>query len=588
MNEKLIRQLLDVARALDLPHSAAVSLILQLLCWRKLSNEETAIPAELRFNQMLSCETREQFEALQEVQSYTPYEFLDASVWQYLRGSRDLGPLLEKICSLETQGLLDELVLDDVGFWLLDRYDGGLAVAPSLCDLLIKLAQVSVRHTVYLPWENAGQIGSRVIRSGAHAIVEAKNPTHTAQVLGLASVRGWDMHDTDPIGVPAALEAGNLIRFEKAISVPPMGLRYAREVSENDLWDRFPEKTPVGAVLQIRHLLAQTSGRIVVVVPNSILFASGSERLLRERLVNTGQLETVIGLPAGLCVATHIPLSILVLNASGGAENVCFVNAATQMFTENATRKRTELKDIDTLVALAIDREPSEHAVSVSTEAIAANDFSLEVTRYVLDESARQLEASLARYPLGKLGDFFNIIRPRQHATSAKGAPVFEVQAQDIPAYGYIRSASKEALFDLSSAKASTYFIKPDDVLVTFKGTIGKAGIARDVPKVDEGGWIAGQSLAILRSQRPELYPPKSLLLYLRSAVGQASLNRIAVGATIPSIQLSALKDLEIPVPSASEMATMAHAFEQQAQIQEEIQQLRAKQAAISAEFWTL
>ena len=71
MNEKLIRQLLDVARALDLPHSAAVSLILQLLCWRKLSNEETAIPAELRFNQMLSCETREQFEALQEVQSYT-------------------------------------------------------------------------------------------------------------------------------------------------------------------------------------------------------------------------------------------------------------------------------------------------------------------------------------------------------------------------------------------------------------------------------------------------------------------------------------------------------------------------------------
>jgi type I restriction enzyme M protein len=209
------------------------------------------------------------------------------------------------------------------------------------------------------------------------------------------------------------------------------------------------------------------------------------------------------------------------------------------------------------------------------------------VSRYVLDEAARELVQQQQRYPMHRLGEFFEVIRPRQHATASSGAAVNEVQAQDIPAYGYLRSASKEAQFDLGSAKASIYFIRPDDVLLTFKGTIGKVGIAREVPDSEEGGWIAGQSLAILRSTRPELYPPKALLTYLRSNVGQALLRHIAVGATIPSIQLSALKDLKIPVPNAEEMHRMVQAFEQEARIEEQIQQLRASQSAIAASLWT-
>ncbi|MNO04865.1 hypothetical protein D3C81_2260400 [compost metagenome] len=69
--------------------------------------------------------------------------------------------------------------------------------------------------------------------------------------------------------------------------------------------------------------------------------------------------------------------------------------------------------------------------------------------------------------------------------------------------------------------------------------------------------------------------------------MGQALLRHIAVGATIPSIQLSALKELEIPVPTAEEMNRMVQAFELEAQIEDHIQQLRTKQAAIAASLWT-
>lgn len=587
MNEKIFSQLLDATRGLALIAPQSTSLVLQLLCWWKLSKESSALPEELRISHLLDRDLAEQHEVLRKVQAHVQYPFIDESVWQNLRGAREIAPLLQKIGVLEAQGFLDKLILDDAAFWSLDRRDGSFASAPSLCELLIELAGIKAAQRVYVPWDNSGQLAARVVRSGATALVETRSPTLPAQILGLANVSGWDINDTDPVGAPAALEQGMLVRFETAVCIPPMGLRYSSEVFENDLFDRFVEKTPVGSVLQIRHLLAQTRGRIIVAMPNSILFAAGSERQLRERLVEAGQLEAVIALPGGLCVGTNISLSIMVLNAHGGVDSVRFINATTEAFTERATKKRIELKNVEALLAEVAGQDATEHAVSVSRQSIADNDYSLEVGRYVLDEAARQLEHVPQRYEMRKLSYFFEVIRPRQHATSASGAEVFEVQAQDIPAYGYLRSASKEALFDLGSAKASSYFIRPDDVLLTFKGTIGKAGIAREVPDSEEGGWIAGQSLAILRSRRPDLYPPKVLLTYLRSKMGQALLRHIAVGATIPSIQLSALKELEIPVPTAEEMSRMVQAFELEAQIEDQIQQFRTKQAAIAASLWT-
>ncbi len=587
MNEKIFSQLLDATHGLPLTVPQSISLVLQLLCWWQLSNKPGALPEALHISHLLDRELSEQHEALRQVQQHVEFPFIDEGVWQGLQGSRDLLPLLQKLNALAVSGFLDNLNLDDAAFWYAERRDGAPARAPGLNDLLIALARVDATQQVYVPWEASGQLASRVVRRGARAWVEAQMPMLTAQLLTLSGCTHWTLKSCEPVSAPSALDRGQLIRFDTAVCHPPMGLRYPHGTVESDLLGRFSEKTPVGSVLQVRHLLAQTRGRIVMAVANGVLFASGSERQLRERLVEAGQLEAVIALPAGLCSHTNIPLSILVLNAQGGAESVRFVNAATETFTERAAKKRIELKNLDTLLAEVAGQDATEHAISVSRQSIADNDYSLEVGRYVLDEAARELEHVLQRYEMRKLSEFFEVIRPRQHATSASGAEVFEVQAQDIPAYGYIHSANKEALFDLGSAKASTYFIRPDDVLVTFKGTIGKAGIAREVPDNKEGGWIAGQSLAILRSKRPDEYPPKALLTYLRSDIGQALLKHMAVGATIPSIQLSALKELEIPVPSADEMNRMVQAFEQEAQIENEIQQLRAKQAALAASLWT-
>ena len=162
------------------------------------------------------------------------------------------------------------------------------------------------------------------------------------------------------------------------------------------------------------------------------------------------------------------------------------------------------------------------------------------------------------------------------------------MQTLDLPEFGYLSQASKEALFDLDSPKANTYFLRDKDILLSSRGTIGKVALAKDAPAAGENGWIAGQSFVILRTGDLAQYPPEVLVVYLRSQIGQALLNRIAVGATMASIQLSALKELEIPIPSADEMNRTVQAFEQEAQIQSQIQQLRDKQTALAASFWRL
>lgn len=52
-----------------------------------------------------------------------------------------------------------------------------------------------------------------------------------------------------------------------------------------------------------------------------------------------------------------------------------------------------------------------------------------------------------------------------------------------------------------------------------------------------------------LHSRALNQYLSKALLIFLQSVIGQCLLNKATMGASIPSIQLSTLKNTEIPTP---------------------------------------
>lgn len=589
MNEKIFYQLLDTVRGSSpLANGFAQSLILQLLCWWKLSKEER-IPEDVRFDALAFKPIAVQLEALRKAQASLPYPFIDEATWQSsLKKLNDLRPVTEKILQLEAQGFLDDLDLRDAGFWMAGEPTSDMAISPSLADFVVALAKLKSDDDVYVPWDRSGQLAARIVQLGARTWVETYNPALLSPLLCASANTGWTLHVTDPIASPSALEKGQLKQFGHAVCFPPMRYRYRPEVISNDLLGRFTEKSPVGDVLQIRHLLAQVKGRIVTVASKALLFGAGSERQLREHLVETGLIEAVISMPAGLCTQTSLSVVVLVLNTVQPSKQVRFVNADIDDFHTVGSKRQASLINLDKLIALVDSSEQTEMAASVSSATIAANDYSLEASRYILDDKARRLAAVFKQHTFVPLAEYFEIIRPRQHATASSGSNVFEVQTLDLPEFGYLTQASKEALFDLESPKANTYFLRDKDILLSFRGTIGKVAIVKDAHPAGEDGWIAGQSFVILRAGKPTKYPPEALVVYLRSEIGQALLNRIAVGATMSSIQLSALKELEIPIPSLDEMNRMVQVFVQEAQLQSEIQRLRDQQATLAASFWCL
>ena len=75
------------------------------------------------------------------------------------------------------------------------------------------------------------------------------------------------------------------------------------------------------------HYLAK-EGTMAIVLPHGVLFRGGAEERIRRKLLEDGNIDTVIGLPANLFYSTGIPVCILVLKKCKMSDDVLFINAS--------------------------------------------------------------------------------------------------------------------------------------------------------------------------------------------------------------------------------------------------------------------
>lgn len=582
-DEQLLQQLREVF--VGLSWAEALPLVLQTTAWASLSRTES-LPVDLTLPRQMNLSPQEQADNFRCVQPLISSHLtstswtVDATLLQHL-------PLLiEKVVMLEKHELR-KWCADDVLYWSSEPTPATSAIAPSLANFLVSLATFDAPDQIYLPWERSGQLAARCRRRNIDCWIDSPAPLMVDLVLAQLSGAHPNAHRNDPVLSPVELGPGQLKQFPVSLSILEPAQRYSLKDIENDPHDRFPEKTHSNIVLSIRHLLAQTQGKIVVVVPNGLLFNAGAERLLRADFLQKRMIHTVIGLPDGLFSRSSTANSVLILDTVKPSDSIRFVKI-TEEFTASGPRKDTELAKLPQLLRATRDRDDNLMAINVAVSAIARDECNLEIGRYLLDEQTRKLSAVLAMQHTTKMFDHFEVVRARQHATSARGVFVREIQAADLPDYGHVLSASKDSLFDLSTAKAQSYFIQRNDVLICLKGAVGKVGIVKSAPERGAGGWVAGQSLAILRARPSGHYDPGALMVYLRSPMGQAQLSRLTVGSSIPTLQGSALKELEIPTMNIVQQGMAVEALEEEASVQSEIEALRQKQSKIASALWKL
>ncbi len=133
-------------------------------------------------------------------------------------------------------------------------------------------------------------------------------------------------------------------------------------------------------------------GVMAIILPHGVLFRGGKEADIRRKLLDDGHIDTVIGLPANLFYSTGIPVCILVLKKCKKPDDVLFINAA-EHFTKG--KRQNQLSDAD--IARIVDtyrqrpEKPVErYARRVSMEEILANDYNLNISRYVSTAEAEK------------------------------------------------------------------------------------------------------------------------------------------------------------------------------------------------------
>lgn len=127
----------------------------------------------------------------------------------------------------------------------------------------------------------------------------------------------------------------------------------------------------------------KSSGTMAIVLPHGVLFRGASEGKIREKLLRSGNIYAVIGLPSNLFYNTSIPTCILVLKKHREGRDVLFIDASKKFEKGKKQNSMTD-EHIDAIINLYMNRENVEkESFLASFEDIEKNDFNLNIPRYV-------------------------------------------------------------------------------------------------------------------------------------------------------------------------------------------------------------
>lgn len=127
----------------------------------------------------------------------------------------------------------------------------------------------------------------------------------------------------------------------------------------------------------------KSNGTMAIVLPHGVLFRGAAEGKIREKLLRSGNIYAVIGLPANLFYNTSIPTCIIVLKKHREGREVLFIDAS-QKYEKGKKQNAMTDENIESVISLYNNRKTVEkEAYLASFEDIEKNDFNLNIPRYV-------------------------------------------------------------------------------------------------------------------------------------------------------------------------------------------------------------
>jgi type I restriction-modification system DNA methylase subunit len=350
-----------------------------------------------------------------------------------------------------------------------------------------------------------------------------------------------------------------------------------------------------GETVSIADAIENTRGRVILCVPEGELFRMvGAEPVARRALLDSGRLQAVMGVPSGMMFAnTWIKTSLLVISAAeASSDTVRFVDLGHHTLSQKGRRGRAEILDDVSWREVLNGEVPDDQTLArdVVRDEIIENNTVLVPERYLNVGTREQIDALLAQSDVAELSEVVELIRPVTISADEEGEyTLFEAAPGDVNERGFVSTPKREITVDRAKFnKALNQQLRPGDVLLSIKGTVGVVGlVADDAPREGEDTiWTAGQSLMILRPKKRVSMSNLALYEYLSNDIVQDYIKSIAGGAAIQTLAMKDLKGLAIPMPDEETIKSIEEGFAERQAIFDEIDEMKMKLEEVRSRGW--
>ncbi len=255
-----------------------------------------------------------------------------------------------------------------------------------------------------------------------HGVKDSEFEIHHGDTL----TNDWHfLRETNPMRKP---------KYDAVVANPPFSYRWVpNEALGEDMrfknYGLAPKSAADFAFLLHGFHYLKDDGTMAIILPHGVLFRGGAEAKIRRKLLDGEHIDTIIGLPANLFYSTGIPVCILVLKKCRKPDDILFINASEDF---EKGKRQNYLSDghIEKIVDTYRQRPESidRYARRVEMEEIKANDYNLNISRYV-STAEPEVEINLA----AAHGELVEIERQIQESTAKHNAFLKELGLSPLP-----------------------------------------------------------------------------------------------------------------------------------------------------------
>ena len=343
-------------------------------------------------------------------------------------------------------------------------------------------------------------------------------------------------------------------KFDLIISNPPFGMRIIGNNKKHN--PNFRDTDEFSLKMGLNSL--SSSGKLISVLPQGILFKGGYLQRLRERLIEEDLIDAIISFPGGILNYTGIPFIVLVLNKAKKRARKIRLIVANDCVSSPSPREN--IIEVEKLIQVSQQSENTDSIRIISNEDVIANDFNLNISRYFQDEIDGV-----------KLKDFLTYFRVKREYLPKNGKIIrirdlkddkidFELNIQEIEELPINRSGINKIDISCLLLAVKWKTLKPTyfqfDNQPIFNGSDILPFIVDD-SKVDT----------------------RYLINELHSDYVQKQINSFRQGTTIPFIKRDDLLEVRVKLPSIEEQRAKV---EWLLEISEKIKQLQNERNALA------